>query len=334
MAKGSDAALSRRESHAPQARSTEEPSRGLPLLQAAQGERCDEAPAIEASESNSRRTNSGATLMLATYKEAEPTPCTFEEAAGAMSAALASVLNASPAVEVLALALAKTTLEAGRQGDKLWAFSKCHCIGNIKAGTKYEGMFTTYTCNEVLEEKSVKRTVWFSPFGRLSGRGGVVVSEASPNPPGHYQTRFRAYANVFDGAYQYVDFIASGRYVDAWQELLEGDAPGYVNALHRKGYFTADPEVYGKGVLSLHREFIAKLSGRPAPNMWIPSVEYVDSIVAKQEWNQKEIRAIATEAAFSSLHDNILAHRGPPPEDLLPPDSEEVTVDETPKGRA
>lgn len=240
--------------------------------------------------------------MLATYKPAENTPVSFEEAAGAMSAALASVLGATPATKVLALALAKTTLEAGRQGPKLWAYSKCFCIGNIKAGPQYEGMYTAYKCNEVLKG----RVVWFAPEGQLTARDGDVTGLAWAVPPAHPQCRFRAYANVFDGAYQYVDFVATGRYVDAWEELLEGDAAGYVAALHRKGYFTADPEVYAKGVLSLHREFIAKLSGRSAPDiMWIPSVDVIDALVAKQEWNQREIRAIATEAAADALADNL-----------------------------
>lgn len=237
--------------------------------------------------------------MLATHKPAEKTPVAFEYAAGALSAALASAIGHTPSFEVLALSLAKTTLESGRDGDRYWVSSRHWNIGNIKAGAQYSGMFTTYACNEVLDGK----VVWFSPHGRLSGRGGVVVSEPYEDPPGHPQTRFRAYANAFDGAYQYVDFIASGRYRDAWAELLEGDATGYVNALHAKGYFTADPGVYSSGVFSLHREFIAKLKGEAMPNMWIPGHEVIQSMLAQQEWNQREIRALATAAAADSRLD-------------------------------
>jgi hypothetical protein len=234
--------------------------------------------------------------MLATYVEAKKTPVSFEDAAGAMSAALAATIGATPSTEVLALALAKTTLESGRDGDRYWVHSRNWNVGNAKAGPSYAGMFQAYSCNEVLSGE----VVWFSPHGRLSGRGGVVVSEPYQDPPGHPQTRFRAYANAFDGAYQYVDLIASGRYRDAWAELLEGDAAGYVSALRAKGYFTADPEVYARGVYSLHKEFRWRLSGRPAGNHWLPSVDVIGNLVAKQEWNQREIQVIATAAATES----------------------------------
>jgi hypothetical protein len=242
--------------------------------------------------------------MLATYTEAVTTPLPFEDAAQAMSNALASILLATPSTETLALALAKTTLESGRQGDTLWTYARCWNLGNVKAGPQFVGQYSTYSCNEVLGGK----VVWFSPFGRLSGKGGVVVAEQSANPPGHPQCRFRAFAGPTDGTYEYVDFVASGRYVDAWAELLEGDADGYVRALGKKGYFTADPDVYARGVISLQREFIAKLKGLPATTEFQPSVDVIDGLVAKQAWNQREIQAIATEAAFDAMHDNLRRH--------------------------
>lgn len=277
--------------------------------------------------------------MLATYKLAENTPVSFDVAARALSDALSTVLRATPSVEVLALALAKTTLESGRKDDLYWVHSKHWNIGNIKAGPSYEGMFTTYACNEILAEQGERRVVWFSPFGRLSGRGGVVVSDPYTNPPGHPQTRFRAYAGPTDGAYQYVDFVATGRYVDAFGELLEGDAPGYVNALHRKGYFTADPTIYGRGVLSLHKEFIARLQGRPAPAMWIPSVDVIQDLVAPQKWNAEEVLAlegaldIAREANRASAHAQMAISEPDDPDDGFSAE-EPPTKDETPHGNA
>ncbi len=272
--------------------------------------------------------------MLATHTKAEPTPVSFEEAAEAMTYALTATLGYTPPIETRSLALAKTALEAGRKDDKFWAYSKCWNIGNIKAGPKYTGQYCTYTCNEVLGGK----VVWFSPHGRLSGRGGVVVAEQSADPPGHPQTRFRAYANRFDACLQYVDFIASGRYIDAYRELCEGDAAGYVKALHAKGYFTADPVVYGQGVVSLQREFIARLRGKPAATMYTPEVEVIAAMIIRQAWNQKEIQAIATEAAASSLADNLLDLRGDAndqmaidPDDIQEPDHDETTRRDPPR---
>lgn len=195
--------------------------------------------------------------MTATYTEDQLTPFSFDVAAEAMRAALMDALKGQhPTDDTMSLALAKTALETGR-----WQYIHCYNWGNIKAGQSYVGQYTAFACNEVLGGK----VVWFAPGGRLAQKGGPVVAEASPLPPGHYQTRFRAYANQYDGAYEYVDFVASGRYVDAWKELLVGDADGYVNALHAKGYFTADPAVYGRGVKSLQAEFRAKLQGKDWP---------------------------------------------------------------------
>lgn len=191
--------------------------------------------------------------MIATYTEDLLTPLTFPEAAGAMKAALKDAMKGvSPSDPVLGLALAKTALETGR-----WTAIHRSNWGNIKAGPSYVGQYTAFKCNEVLGGK----VVWFAPEGQLTAKDGVVVGKRYDVPPGHPQTRFRAYANEFDGAYEYVDFVASGRYVDAWHELLQGDAMGYVMALHAKGYFTADPAIYAKGVVSLQKEFVAKLQG-------------------------------------------------------------------------
>jgi len=204
--------------------------------------------------------------MTAVFTEDMVTPFTFEDAAEAMRAALRDALKGvNPSNAALALALAKTALETGR-----WKFIHCYNWGNIKAGKAYVGMYTSFACNEVLNGK----VVWFAPGGRLDKKGGVVVAEHSPVPPGHVQTRFRAYANRFDGAYQYVEFVASGRYVDAWNELLEGDADGYVMALYRKGYFTADPKIYGKGVKSLFEEFKTKLDGKVWPKPEVVDLEW------------------------------------------------------------
>ena len=191
--------------------------------------------------------------MLATYVPARLTPFTFDEAAEAMRAALRSRLDKDPSRETLALALAKSALETGR-----WRSIWCSNWGNIKAGEKYEGMYCAIELNEVLKGQ----VVWFSPKGRLDRKGGKVVAEPFEDPPGHPQTRMRAYANRYDGAFSYVDFVAGGRYAAAWQKLLTGDALGYVHALKLAGYFTADEATYAKGVVSIHREFIGKLAGQ------------------------------------------------------------------------
>jgi hypothetical protein len=181
--------------------------------------------------------------MKATWLPDLVTVLTFEEAASALRVALRQHLSADPSVDVLALALGKTALETGR-----WKAIHRHNFGNIKAGEAYEGFFTTFRCNEVLNGK----LQWFDP-----DTGGYTV------PPGHPQCRFRAYQSATDGAAGYIDFVAGGRYAAAWALLLKGDAAGYVHALKQAHYFTADEGPYLKGVASLQREFIAKLQTMP-----------------------------------------------------------------------
>lgn len=191
--------------------------------------------------------------MQAVYVTDVLTPFSFEDAAEAMEAALFDALKSKPSNEVLALALAKTALETGR-----WKKIHCYNWGNIKAGETYVGMYTCFPLNEVLGGK----VVWFSPQGQhVGGLDTPLKGPPMAVPPGHPQTRMRAYANRFDGAYSYVDFVSGGRYAAAWKLLLKGDALGYVHALKVAGYFTADEATYARSVLSLQQEFVRRLDG-------------------------------------------------------------------------
>lgn len=201
--------------------------------------------------------------MRAVYVEPVRTPMSFERAAACMRWALKCQLNALPKDEVLALALAKTALETGR-----WTYIWCNNWGNIKAGDQYAGMFTCITLNEVLVRGGRQTTVWFAPEGELSGdpaRGGKLIREPLPVPDGHPQTRMRVNASEFNGAECYVDFVANGRYTEAWRQLLRGDAVAYVHALKARGYFTADEATYARGVASLQREMLARLRMESPP---------------------------------------------------------------------
>lgn len=266
--------------------------------------------------------------MQAVYVDPIRTPRSFEEAAKVCEAALYSVLQSPVKTEVLALMLAKTVLECGRdtKAGLVWTQAWGHNLGNIKAGPTYVGMFSCITLNEVLKAG----VVWFAPEGQLNRKGGTVIGDVYSVPPGHPQTRMRQFANAYDGAHSYVDFVASGRYKDAWEELLRGNAHDYVMALHAKSYFTADPAVYAKGVVSLHREFIARLDGlRPEPEE-IPECDDIRCLLAPQEWNVAAVRAhgqaVATEAYYDMLdqsrrdaHDELTGHDTDPSE--LAPES-------------
>jgi len=221
--------------------------------------------------------------MIATFTEDALTPFSFEEADEAMRSALPK----GSSVAVRALALAKTALETGR-----WKKIHAHNWGNIKAGDSYAGMFTCFACGEELPEGSC----WFEPNGTVKNltKGTVYKPVAYDVPPGHPQTRFRAYANRFDGAFEYVDFVQNGRYAQAWQALLAGDAAGYVHQLKLKGYFTAAEGPYTAGVVSLQKEFIGKLNGQS------PEPAHVD-------WDA--VHACAR-LAESNIAANVMHHAG------------------------
>lgn len=191
--------------------------------------------------------------MRAVYVEPERTPRSFERMAACFRWSLKCQTGATTSDAVLALVMAKTALETGR-----WNYVYRDNFGNVKASEDYRGQFTCITLNEVLKG----RVVWFAPEGVLSGppaKGGKLVGAPLPVPDGHPQTRMRAFANEFDGADCYVDFVANGRYKEAWKCLLAGDAAGYVHQLKLRGYFTADEATYAKGVIALQREFLARL---------------------------------------------------------------------------
>lgn len=203
-------------------------------------------------------------VMLATFKENELTPFTFEEAEEAIRWALSTQLGHKPDDEVVALALAKIFLETGR-------LESCHDwnVGNIKASPSYVGMYTAFACNEILNGHAV----WFSPYGRLDKKGGVPIAEFFTGAPWHPQTRFRAYANHFDGMDQYVTFIATGRYKVAWARLLSGDAVGFVHELKLARYFTADEALYLKGVRGLYTELLARVQKLPHEHL-VPEIDH------------------------------------------------------------
>jgi hypothetical protein len=233
--------------------------------------------------------------MLATYVNASQERLTFEEASYTFRIALSKALGADPSAETLALALGKVALETGRFGANggLWNFN----FGNIKASDKHEGLFTCIALNEVIGHS----VVWFAPDGQLSRKGGSVIGKVYPVPDGHPQTRMRAYPTADDGALDYCRFVAGGRYAAAWELLLKGDAVGYVHELKAKGYFTADEATYTKGVVSLQREFIAKLEARPAPEMPVPPVDEVRELLTEQDI--AAIEAEQTERYFDMLED-------------------------------
>jgi hypothetical protein len=198
----------------------------------------------------------------------------FEMAREALAAALRSQTGAREACRpaVLALAMAKCALETGRF-QKIWNWN----FGNIKAGESYVGMFTCITLNEVLIENGVPVVKWFAPDGpviRLQGGGFTPTSAPRVAvPPGHPQTRMRAHANRFDGAYSYADFMQARPAM--WGALQLGEPVAFVGAMKAARYMTADADVYARSVTSLFHEFRLRLEGRTPDEVRLPEHEWI-----------------------------------------------------------
>lgn len=167
--------------------------------------------------------------MKATLLDDRLTPLTAQEVIRAFREAYRT-LGALPAditPGTLAIFVAQSALETGRWKSLHW----CN-FGNIKAGVDYEGFYTLFRCNEVIDGK-VK---WFDP----------------PHP----QCRFRAYPDATAGARDYLQLLRTRkRFAPAWNAAHHGDASEFVEALKRGGYFTADLGPYRRAVLSLTNEF-------------------------------------------------------------------------------
>jgi hypothetical protein len=249
--------------------------------------------------------------VIATYVDPQYTSLSWQKAAEIIRWALSTVMTERPRDDVVALVMAKTALESGRWGLRRGAMKNWN-VGNIKAGPAYQGMFTCFACDEILQGRG---RVWFEPDGREKDSKGWTQPIAFPLPPGHPQTRFRAYAGAHDGFSQYVDFLAANkRYARAWQALLSGDPAAYVHALKVSGYFTADEAVYRSAVVSLFREFVGKLKGLPEPDLELEDEDW-DRLRAMVVSVQFDTLGIVREEALDELREKHDTEPAPPPDE-------------------
>lgn len=144
----------------------------------------------------------------------------------------------------LAVLVAQSALESGH-----WASMWCHNFGNVKASGNWPGLYTCIRLNEVIDGK----LIWFSPD-----------TDGHSVPPGHPQTRMRAFHDGVEGARDHIRFLAidttpdngkPNRYAAAWAAAVAGDPVAFAAALKRSGYYTASEVQYTRAVTLLTKKF-------------------------------------------------------------------------------
>jgi hypothetical protein len=145
--------------------------------------------------------------------------------------------------------VAMSAHETGR-----WASCWNYNLGNVKASPSWGGL---YTCLSNVWEVINGVTRWFSPKGETGGKNGPHVGPVYSLPPGHPQTRFRAYATLTDGVDGFAEKMC-GMYRKSLDVLLAGGSTdAFLASLKAQRYFTGDLVKYQASVRSYYREFSA-----------------------------------------------------------------------------
>jgi hypothetical protein len=169
------------------------------------------------------------------------TPLSRDEASRAFLTAYQQLTGKLPTPAVLALLLAQSAFETGH-----WKSLHNFNFGNAKAGLTYP-LVTQFRCSEV-DELGVEH--FYDP----------------PDP----HCNFRAYNDAAAGALDYLKVLQNRPHW--WQGLHTGDPSAFVDALATPPkYFTGNPAVYKRSVVSLFQTFfplaevaLAVASVRPA----------------------------------------------------------------------
>lgn len=189
--------------------------------------------------------------MNGTYVPPRRTPFTPRELAQAYEYALGG--DGKVGAPLIAVLMAHCALETGRDvkagliGPSCWNYN----LGNVKAAPSWQGLYTCIRLNEYLLRGGKRTLVWFSPEGEEP-----LGAERCAVPPGHPQTRMRAFVSLEEGARAKLNFLHAPRFRFAMEAAQRGDPSSYVNAIHAQKYFTADLVPYRNAVVSLYKSYL------------------------------------------------------------------------------
>lgn len=175
------------------------------------------------------------------------TPLESHDVIKAFRAAYRTIEGTDPSDYTLACLVGQSGLETGN-----WHAIHCYNFGNIKPGSHWQGDYTMFRCNELIDGE----LKWFDP----------------PDP----QTWFRAYETAAEGAYDYLAFLAlashpdrPNKYALAWLAAKSGNPTQFAHELHVAGYYTASERLYIKGEDAEFLKYLGIIQGmgdtEPAP---------------------------------------------------------------------
>ena len=212
------------------------------------------------------------------------------EAAYALREAWSKIYGAYPSDESLALLWSQSCLETGR-----WKIIRNNNFGNIKK-KHYQKLswkvipddghnWTMFATGENLWNKTLNKNEWHW------------------FEPPHYQTHFRSYKDIVQGAEDYIKFICQNkRYEKSWQEVINGNPQAFSHELYVAGYYTASEQKYTAGIVRLFNEFMSKKDTLLA---WAPKKE-VQIIEVIEDDEVSEVSAVSEVSEVSEGLDPII----------------------------
>ncbi len=151
-----------------------------------------------------------------------------------------------PLEQSVAVLFAQYMVETGGQACWNWNIGNAkhfpgdgfdyHCLRGVWEGVSPAEAARIIASGEAIADPSVNHATAVGAH-RVS-----VIFE-----PPHRQTWFRAFPSLDTAMGEHLQLLAK-RYAPAWSWVLQGDVPGFANALKARGYFTADPKAYAAGM--------------------------------------------------------------------------------------
>jgi hypothetical protein len=155
------------------------------------------------------------------------------------------------------VALQRTPLSAGQARDALAAAWK------DRYGTPPDEPTLKLLVAQWAHETGNGASMYNYNFGGIKGTGPTGLTAVARTTEGYgasersIRDHFRAYHDATEGARDYLDLLSS-RFPEALEQARTGDPVAFVEALHRRGYFTGSKEAYAQS--------IARLSGIDVPD--------------------------------------------------------------------